>query len=129
MTPDTGMRSKECYGEFCCDFEYSFKALTTDKPRYHFALAVYHGNRTFDGFADGGVYACAVLACQTREVATCGVRNETLEFNYEWYKLVINGVFPYGDQFIYFPTTLDTSIMPFEVNEYSFLERVVIWEK
>lgn len=91
-------------------------------------MAVYHGNRTFDGFADGGVVACAVLACQTNDVATCGVRNETLDFIHQWYKLEISGVFPHGDQFAYFPTTLDLAIMPLDVNEYSYVQTAVSQE-
>lgn len=122
MTPDTSMTSKVCHGEFCCDFKYSFNVPPEGKPTdyYRFALAAYHGNRTFDGFADGGVVACAVLACPTNNVSTCGVRNETVPFVHQWYKLEITGSFPNSEQFIYFPTTLDLSIIPFNVNEYHF---------
>lgn len=127
MTPDTAISSKECHGDVCCTYEYSFTVPTENKPTdyYRFALATYHGNRTFDGFADGGVVACAVLACQSRNVSTCGVRNESLPFIHKWYKLEIKGTFPNSEQFVYFPTTLEPSIMPFEVNEYNFAQRTV----
>lgn len=73
------------------------------------------------GIMDGsgyGVTVCAVIACQTRDIATCGVRNESLSFGHHWHTLQITtGQFPIGDQFLYFPTTLDSSIMPFNVNE------------
>jgi pantetheine hydrolase len=88
--------------------------------RYHYALAVYHGNRTFDGFATGGVVACAVLACTNLDVATCGVRDETLGFAHQWRDLEVTGEFPYGDDFFYLPSTLDESVMPFGVNEFNY---------
>lgn len=125
LTPDSSLSSTHCHGEFCCDFKYSYTSKETDQPRYHFALAVYHGNRTFDGFADGGVVACAVLACQTEDVSTCGVRNETLEFVQEWYRLEITGSFPHDNNFVYMPTTLDPSIIPFGVDEYNFEQKMV----
>lgn len=130
MTPDTSMGTKLCHEDTCCDFHYSFKVAQTIKPRYYYALAVYHGNRTFDGFADGGIFACAVLACQTKDNATsCGARNETLEIVHEWHKLEVTGTFPHGDQFLYMPTTLDTSIMPYSVSEFEYIQRTVHWSK
>lgn len=120
MTPGASMESEECYGDFCCNFKYSFNTRESTEPHYSFAMAVYHGNRTFDGFADGGVVACAVLACQSRDIATCGVRNESLAFIHQWYELKITGTFPYGDQFFYLPTTLDSSVMPFRVEEFDY---------
>lgn len=64
-----------------------------------------------------GVTVCAVIACQTHDIATCGVRNESLSFDQDWHTLHITGQFPIGDQYLYFPTTLDSSIMPFKVNQ------------
>lgn len=129
MTPDTSIQSTVCHSDLCCDFYYSYKYVSTDKPYYKYALAVYHGNRTFDGFADGGVAACAVLACTTRDVATCGIRNETLEFAYEWYGLEVKGRFPFGDEFFFLPTSLDESIMPFGVAEFDYQRRTIVDQK
>ena len=92
-------------------------------------ITVYHGNRTFDGYADGGVIACAVIACHSSDMATCGTRNETLEFVHEWYKLEITGTFPYGEQFFYLPTTLDESVMPFRVEEFQYAQRKILDER
>lgn len=47
----------QCHDEFCCNLN----STVSLKPSYRYAAAVYHGNQTFDGFADGGVIACAVL--------------------------------------------------------------------
>lgn len=125
MTPDSGMLDKICHNGLCCDFYYSYKYIATENPYYKYALAVYHGNRTFDGFADGGVTACAVLACQTRDIATCGIRNETLEFAYEWYHLEVKGSFPAGEDFFFLPTNLDESVMPFPVREFDYERRFI----
>lgn len=116
---------EQCHGDFCCTFNYNIETIATNKPHYRHALAVYHGKRTFSGLADGGVVACAVIACQSDDVSTCGVRNETLEFVHYWHKLEIFGMFPYGDQYNYMPNTLDSSIMPFGVNEILFEQKTV----
>lgn len=75
--------------------------------------------------------ACAILACQTAEIATCGVRNESLAFAHTFDKIEITGTFPGGDQFFYLPTTLDQSIMPLDVNAFSYqkIERYQILQK
>lgn len=121
MTPGTTEISTQCHGELCCEFKYGFTTVATTQPAYRFGLAVYHGNRTFDGFADGGVVACAIIACQTQDIATCGVRNESYAFIHQWNTIEIKGVlFPSGDQFFYLPTSLDQSIMPFNVDEFNY---------
>lgn len=111
-----------CYDDVCCTFKLAYSMEPTEKPYYRYAAAVYHGNRTFDGFADGGVFACAVLACQNYDIKTCGVRDESLEFVYEWRSLEITGTFPQGNQYFYLPTSLDTSVMPFGVGEFQYEE-------
>lgn len=126
MTPNTAIGTKHCHGDLCCNFVYSFRVPQTNNPRYYYALAVYHGNRTFDGFADGGVIACAVLACHTKDNATsCGERKANFEFAHSWYRLEVTGTFSYGDQFLYMPTTLDTSIMPFSVNDFEYVQQTI----
>ena len=130
MTQDTNMGSRVCNNDICCDFYYSFKVTRTIKPSYHYAFAVYHGNRTFDGFADGGVLACAVVACHTKDNSTsCGERNANLEIAHEWYRLEVTGSFPHGDDFLYMPTSLDTHIMPFSVSEFNYDQVIVRWGK
>lgn len=122
MTAENKIKTTVCSSDVCCDFTYSFTTTRTDIPYYRYALAAYHGSRTFDGFADGGVVACAVLACQTTDVATCGIRNETLQFVHQWHSLHVSANVPFGDQFLYLPTTLDESIMPFRVEEFAYKE-------
>lgn len=70
-----------------------------------------------------GITVCAVIACQTTDIATCGARSETINFDSHWHSLAITGQFPSGDQFFYSPTTLDTIIMPFMVNEFDYAQK------
>lgn len=53
--PGTSITSNLCHGELCCSFTYSVNVEATTTQAYVYGMAVYHGNRTFDGFADGGV--------------------------------------------------------------------------
>ncbi|XP_037030768.1 vanin-like protein 1 [Bradysia coprophila] len=115
---------ERCNGDLCCTFLYSIETITAFVPHYRYAFAVYHGKRTFSGLADGGIVVCAVIACQSDDVATCGTRNETLEFAHHFHKLEIFGTFPSGDQYNYMPNTLDSSIMPLGVNEMFFEQTV-----
>jgi hypothetical protein len=110
-----------CHEKQCCDFKLRYRAGVKHENHYEYATAVYHGGRTFDGFADGGVVACAIIACQSRNISTCGVRNEILENNFDWLEIDISGNFPNQDgQFFYLPTTLDTSILPLGPDEFNF---------
>lgn len=116
---------EQCHGDLCCTLKYNTKATITEKPYYRFAFVAYHGKRTFSGLADGGVVVCAVIACLANNVASCGTRNETFEFVHQWNELEITGVFPNGDQYNCMPNTLDTSIMPFGVNEIVYEQETV----
>lgn len=124
-TNSSSNRVEQCYGELCCTFDYDIEMIIANKPHYRYAFVVYHGKRTFSGLADGGVVVCAVIACQSDDIATCGVRNDTLEFVHRWHKLEIHGSFPYGDQYHYMPNTLDSSIMPFGVTEFVFERKML----
>lgn len=124
-TPTTPATSTLCHNGHCCTFNYSFTTTGNQTTSYRYAAAVFHGKRTYDSEnVIAGVFVCAVLACQTTDVATCGLRNEALNFNHQWHNMEITGTFPSGDQFLYLPSTLDTSIMPFHVNEFDYEQMV-----
>lgn len=113
---------KKCEGDLCCEYDLSYTIVnSTAKDHYQYALAFYHNNRTFDGFADGGVIACSLLACKTKDVANCGIRNEELEVIHTWNQIKINGIFPITNgQFFYLPSTLDTSILPLQPDDFVY---------
>jgi Vanin C-terminal domain len=88
-------------------------------PHYEYAVGFFHGKRTFDGFADGGIIACAIIACQSRNISTCGVRDEDLGTFHIFDEIEIRGDFPYLDgQYFYLPTSLDTSILPLSPDKF-----------
>ncbi|KAG4065170.1 hypothetical protein HA402_007567 [Bradysia odoriphaga] len=117
---NNGHSVERCSVDLCCTLHYNIETITAIVPHYRYAFVVYHGKRTFSGLADGGVVVYAVIACQIDDVATCGIRNETLEFAHHFHQLEIFGTFPFGDRYNYMPNTLDSSIMPLGVNEIVF---------
>lgn len=88
--------------------------MNTNSRNYRYRAAAYDGNRTFSGFADGGVATCAIFACLNTELSSCGLRDETYESNIEWTSIQLYATMPTDSQgqYFYMPTTLDTSIMP-----------------
>lgn len=111
---------KVCQDRTCCNFKISYRVENPlNKPHYTYAVGFYHGKRTFNGFADGGVIACAIIACQSSNISTCAVRNEELETVHVFDEIEIDGVLPFEDgQFLYLPTSLDTSILPLSPEKF-----------
>lgn len=88
-------------------------------------MVVKNGQRTFDGFADGGVVVCAVIACWSDDLKSCGVRfndSSNLDGSVRFTRIEVAGTFLYDDQYFILPTQLDTKIMPFGINEFEYVE-------
>lgn len=109
-----------CSNNLCCEFKYVFNETASSQNRYRYALLAFYGTKTYDKDAKAGGFVCAVVACQTTELSTCGVRNESLEFHQQWQSLEIKGLFPFGNNYFDMPSTLDSSLMPFGVKEFSY---------
>jgi len=122
LTPDVSVLTNLCNNGTCCDFRYSFQLVNPNNlSRYHYALAVFNGIRSYSGLAVGGVIACAIIACPTTEIATCGTRNESLIVAHQWTTIEISGSFPHDDgQYFYMPNSLDTSIMPLAPSQFKY---------
>lgn len=103
-----------CYNAICCTFDITFSIIgSRELPHYKYAMAVYNGNRTFQGQTYGGMIACAIIACQSEDITTCGTRNTSLVSFYNFQSISIHGSFPIDSRkYLYMPSTLDTSIMP-----------------
>jgi pantetheine hydrolase len=112
-----------CKEGLCCNIKVNYTVSNSQRiEHYQYALAFYHGNRTFDGFADGGVVVCTVLACQQKNISTCGIRNEELENIHIWDAIHIETELPTKDgQFFYMPTSLDTSIMSLQPESFDYV--------
>lgn len=111
-----------CSNNLCCEFKYAFNETASSQSRYRYALLAFHGTKTYDTETDAkaGGFVCAVVACQTTEISTCGVRNDSLEFHNQWLSLEIKGLFPIGSNYFDMSSTLDSSLMPFDVKEFSY---------
>lgn len=97
---------------------------------------MFHGNRTFGGFADGNTLSCSILACTNHSLESCGTRFDAQTNNsnlINFTKIKISGYFPYDDDFFILPTALDTSIMPLKLSEFAYDESDTVdldgWEK
>jgi pantetheine hydrolase len=120
---------EECYDEFCCSFKISYELEEAVGSAYRYAMAVFHGNRTYSDNVNGAVFACAIIACETDDVTTCGVKDDSLDFGHKWSYMEVTGTFPYGDEFFYMPSSLDESLMPFDVEEFDYKPRLTITSK
>lgn len=114
-----------CHNEFCCKFDLNLHIISSssDSPFYIYRMAAYNGLRTFDGFADGAVKVCAVMACVDDSLKSCGERHQVpvhdkLKFN----SIKLKAVYGTDDNILFMPSTLDTSIMPFESKDYRYKE-------
>lgn len=61
----------------CCHFNIKLKyeeTFSEYKNVYTYHLAAFSGVRSFGGVRDGGIEACAVLACLNESVHSCGKR-------------------------------------------------------
>lgn len=113
---------KVCRGATCCNIKVNYTIQNSaTRKHYQYVMAFNHGQRTFDGFANGGVVACAILACSNSSISGCGVRDESLENIHQWTEVKIDGKFPTKDgQFLYMPTSLDTSIVPLQPEQFKY---------
>jgi pantetheine hydrolase len=118
---DSNVSEKLCRKNLCCEFNLKYTVSKAFGSHYEYAIASFHGNRTFSGFVNGSTVVCAIIACPTRNPLSCGTRDESLENIHFWDKIEIKGQFSTKDgQFIYFPTTVDTSILPLQPDQFSY---------
>ncbi|XP_063699008.1 vanin-like protein 1 [Culicoides brevitarsis] len=122
----TNQNHEICSEKFCCKFDLDTEILETspDSPFYIYRIAAYDGIRTFDGFADGAVKVCGVIACTDDSLKSCGTRHQVpvhdkLKFN----SIKIRTSYKKDDNILFMPSTLDAAIMPFESKDYGYEEK------
>jgi hypothetical protein len=113
---------KFCKKNVCCDFIIEYEIFKSSIPHYQYAIAFYSGDRTFDGVVGGDIVVCAILACQSKNISTCGMRNEELENIHIWQHIEIKGSFKNAENLFFSPTTLDTSILPLESEQFTYIK-------
>lgn len=120
-----------CQESLCCNFtlNYTVTLPQNDNQSYYtYVLAVSDSPRTFDGFANGMITTCAIFACTDAENrTTCSTRFadpstvvDAVRFN----SIEIDGVFPGGPEVFLLPNSVDTGILPLEVDEIEYEERL-----
>lgn len=123
--------STVCQKSLCCNFTLNYTVTLPQDPNqsyYTYVLAVSDVPRTFDGFADGVITTCAIFACtDANNRSTCATRFadpstvvEAVQFN----SIEIAGVFPGGSDVFLLPNSVDTSILPLEVDEIEYEEEL-----
>ncbi|XP_063710145.1 vanin-like protein 1 [Culicoides brevitarsis] len=118
-----------CHNTFCCNFDFNgtVAQTTPGSVSYSYRYAAYSGWRTFDGFADGAVKLCAVIACLDESVASCGKTfgaGEKIEDKLEFTYIKVDTVFK-GSEIHMMPNTLDTTMLPLNPREFNYTE---VWE-
>lgn len=117
-----------CQNRLCCNFtiDFDFAGPVTSQQFYHYKMAILDGKRTFDGFADGFITACAIFACTGNALETCATRFAS-EANtipmFVFNSIELTGTFPGGEDVFLLPNSVDTSILPLEVDEIEYAER------
>ncbi|XP_055537021.1 vanin-like protein 1 isoform X2 [Wyeomyia smithii] len=129
MIGDTDFQSSLCQNQLCCNFtlNYTVQYVPGDQQYYRYRLAVHDGIRTFDGFADGAITACALLACTNDSLSSCATRfdNQSVVANaVQFNSIQIDGVFPGDEDVFLLPNSVDMSILPLEVEETEYSERL-----
>ncbi|XP_026314153.1 vanin-like protein 1 [Hyposmocoma kahamanoa] len=102
------------------------------QQQYEYRAAAFSGVRSFSGVATGGNRVCAVFACTGDDLESCGRRFKNFSINstasFEELTIIATVPKPITDTAVqahdssYFPVSLDVSIMPLEVKEYTYTE-------
>ncbi|CAG9791384.1 unnamed protein product [Diatraea saccharalis] len=123
-------------GEVICVFKVN---MTENEPEteissYKYRAAVFNGVRSYSGMATGGIRVCSVIACTGDSLDTCGKRfpQYKLKSTAVFHELNIIATMPtpviedeiQARDTIYFPLSLDTSIMPLEPDDYTYSEDI-----
>lgn len=97
----------------------------SNQAAYRYRVAAFNGRRTFDGFANGDVKLCAVIACTDSTVASCGKRfnsSAILVNGVQFSRIVVKVQIRGETTRLIVPNTLDTSLLPLNPSEITFNE-------
>lgn len=123
LTNEGHVEKKLCHGLFCCYFNLNFQfTKILLKKNYKYRLVAYDGLRTYQREA---VQICAILACSGADINTCGLRyNNTKNVNYAsvLFKNVTIQAHIQWRNVIVMPSSLDFSILPYNVNDIQLTE-------
>ncbi|XP_045516408.1 vanin-like protein 1 [Pieris brassicae] len=114
-------------GETICNFRVNL--TQTNDTLYKYRAGVLGGVRTFDGDASGGSLSCCIFACTGDTIDTCAKRFDKYTPNslatFEELSILASLTPPKRneelqvDNIVYFPVSLQPTLLPLEVNDYS----------
>ncbi|XP_050096101.1 vanin-like protein 2 [Anopheles aquasalis] len=108
-----------CHGFFCCDFSISTKINEPYPLTHYYRMAVFDGDRTFQGFADAHVSICGVIACRNESIASCGRLLLDASPYMEFTDITITGRFV-ANGTLAMPNTLDMAMYSLDADQYQF---------
>lgn len=118
-----------CYNnDLCCEYEIkatSLRKVSGTASSYKHFIVAFDGVRSYDGFATGGVFTCALISCLNHTLASCGLRFEpgtNVEAVLRFDVLKIAGDFRSTDDTLHLPNTLDGRLNPLPPRFYSYQE-------
>lgn len=117
-----------CYGKLCCSFQITATRLdvSPNAKSYKYRMFVFDGVRTYDGFASGGTFACALVSCTSDELGTCGQRfdkADLVEPDFLVESLEITGNFRSNENILSMPNTNSLEgLYPIPQSEYVYEE-------
>lgn len=111
-----------CHGQLCCTFSLNRKSVMNSSAHsaYRYRLAVYDGaddkgKTTFQRVEPSAIAICAVFACTSEDLISCGhiFPGDILVGNkYYFDQIYISGDFQKSKRYLIMPSTLDGSMMP-----------------
>lgn len=117
-----------CHDNFCCKFNIE-RTKFQDSPThqaYRYRLAAYAGVKTtFQRMDNSNQSVCAVIACTGSELYTCGhiFPEQILVGNKHYFNSIkISGNFSNAEKRLIMPSSVDGTMMPLTVDDFSWLE-------
>uniref|UniRef100_A0A336MY47 CSON006165 protein n=1 Tax=Culicoides sonorensis TaxID=179676 RepID=A0A336MY47_CULSO len=122
LTSEGQIQQKLCNGIFCCYFDLTLQYInSTSENKYQYRLIAYDGLRTFKREA---VQICAILACSSSDVNSCGQRftATNVDYNSVLFKNIKIETTIQWKNVLVMPSSLDFSILPYDVNDFNLID-------
>ncbi|RZC40883.1 CN hydrolase domain containing protein, partial [Asbolus verrucosus] len=127
-TSKTDLSEQVCHADqICCDFtaKITTTASSAEKNSYTYHLVAYSGVRSFNGFYNGGIEVCGIIACLNSSLSSCGQRfanYDDIEWPIKFEEITIKASFENDENKTQYPNSLLSSIRPIPVSQ-------TVWEK
>lgn len=132
-----------CHGDLCCDFEVSqtLKQLKTDIKfinnlyiGYQYRFVVYSGAGTFQRMEKSEIGVCALVACTTRDLSSCGNRDNLpkdrlfLKEQLYFTNITIKAEYRRRSKMLVMPMTVNSDLETLNTDSYTFGKKETVYE-